>query len=1086
MELRKIVALVAGSVLPAAVAVSSDKNVGSLPDWQNPAVSEVNRLPMRATFVTDQQKTLTLNGVWKFNLCDSPSVAEDAFTAESFDDSAWGTMPVPGMWELNGYVDPVYLDVGYAWRGHFENNPPFVSEKDNYVGQYRRTFDLPEDWDGKQIRLCVGSATSNVRLWVNGKFVGYSEDSKLEACFDITRYVQKGHNFIAMEIYRWCDGTYLEDQDFWRFSGIARGMYLFTREKDRIEDVNVRGEMDGKTALTLTLTPGITSLSYEIIDPAGKKVYSAEETLGRNLGKDAYGNRVFRAEFGVASPELWSAETPSLYTLKVSASGRKGLVESTSLQFGYRTVAIRNNQLLVNGQPILIKGVDRHEMSTHGGYVVTEEEMLRDIKIMKELNINAVRTSHYPNDPLWYTLCDKFGIYVVDEANVESHGMGYGEETLAAREDFFDMHLVRNQRMVYRDYNHPSIIVWSMGNEAGDGSNFEKVYDWIKSYDSSRPVQYERAYRRRHTDIWCPMYASPERCENYLKGSPTKPLILCEYSHAMGNSCGNLKEYWDLVRKYPEFQGGFIWDFADQALYRKVGDSEVFAFGGDFNDYDPSDGSFNCNGIVSADRHFHPQAYEVRYQYRSIHTSADSTFRLKSSVSEDNTELKLKVYNENFFLPLSGYRMVWSVEAGGEKVLSGVCENVDLAPGETGYVSLGITMKDVLQAVAGATNSDSGCATFHMDTDISIDASWQLKSRDGILPAGFEVAYDQIRLYEAPACAYTAGSAAVAKGILPEINDGVNVEFSGKFTYAGLSEGVRVADWAAVFDKVTGALTSYKIDGTELLKEALMPSFGRAPVENDLGAKLHVKSEVWRYPVFELLSFNVEKKADRYVVTTLYEIPVGQVSMTYDIFSDGSLSVSEKMIDTGELSKAPDLFRYGMKFAMPGDFSTMDFYGLGPWDNYCDRNSSALLGHYTQRVEDQYWYGYVRTQESGTKTGLRWLRVTDGSGMGLEVTSDIRFSGSALPFSQKDMDSALTDPMPRPNPTNGQSGNGTHSLELLPLAHNDNRTLGTTYVNFDMKEAGVGGINSWGALPMEDYRVHPAEYDFRFVLRPVR
>ena len=512
----------------------------------------------------------------------------------------------------------------------------------------------------------------------------------------------------------------------------------------------------------------------------------------------------------------------------------------------------------------------------------------------------------------------------------------------------------------------------------------------------------------------------------------------------------------------------------------------MFAFGGDFNDYDPSDGSFNCNGIVSADRHFHPQAYEVRYQYRSIHTSADSTFRLKSSVSEDNTELKLKVYNENFFLPLSGYRMVWSVEAGGEKVLSGVCENVDLAPGETGYVSLGITMKDVLQAVAGATNSDSGCATFHMDTDISIDASWQLKSRDGILPAGFEVAYDQIRLYEAPACAYTAGSAAVAKGILPEINDGVNVEFSGKFTYAGLSEGVRVADWAAVFDKVTGALTSYKIDGTELLKEALMPSFGRAPVENDLGAKLHVKSEVWRYPVFELLSFNVEKKADRYVVTTLYEIPVCQVSMTYDIFYDGSLSVSEKMIDTGELSKAPDLFRYGMKFGMPGDFSTMDFYGRGPWDNYCDRNSSALLGHYTQRVEDQYWYGYVRTQESGTKTGLRWLRVTDGSGMGLEVTSDIRFRGSALPFSQKDMDSALTDPMPRPNPTNGQFGNGTHSLELLPLAHNDNRTLGTTYVNFDMKEAGVGGINSWGALPMEDYRVHPAEYDFRFVLRPVR
>ena len=558
----------AAAAMSSSVAVSG--NSTKMEIWQDPGVFEMNRLPMRATFQTDQQKTLTLDGVWKFQLCQSPAERTKDFFSEKFNDSAWGTIPVPGLWELNGYGDPLYVNVGYAWRGHFENNPPYVPEERNYVGQYRRTFDMPADWTGRQICLCIGSATSNVHIWVNGKEVGYSEDSKLEARFDITKYVKAGENQIALEIFRWCDGSYLEDQDFWRFSGIARGIYVYTRETKRIEDINVKGDMDGNMDMSIVVSPGVTSFSCKVTDPSGHEVGSCVENVDSKVVKDKDGNRVIRCTSVVSSPELWSAESPSLYTLTVSAYDKKGLVESASVKFGFRSVEIKNSQLLVNGKAVLFKGVDRHEMSPYGGYVMSYDEMLEDIRIMKELNVNAVRTSHYPNDPMWYALCDKYGIYVVDEANIESHGMGYGKESLAHRPDYYEAHLSRNRRMVCRDFNHPSVIVWSMGNEAGNGENFEKVYDWIKAYDTSRPVQYERAELKYNTDVYCPMYTLPADCEKYLKNNPPKPLILCEYSHAMGNSNGNFKEYWDLVRKYPEFQGGFIWDYVDQAICKKV------------------------------------------------------------------------------------------------------------------------------------------------------------------------------------------------------------------------------------------------------------------------------------------------------------------------------------------------------------------------------------------------------------------------------------------------------------------------------------------------------------------------------------
>lgn len=1066
----------------------------AMEDWQDPGVFEINRMPMSATFTTEQQKTLSLNGEWKFNFCRTPSSRTMGFEAVGFDDSRWDNIPVPGLWDFYGYCDPMYVNVGYGWRGHYENNPPFVPEEHNYVGQYRRDFNVDDSWIGKQICLCIGSATSNVRVWVNGKEVGYSEDSKLEARFDITKYVRPGVNSIALEIFRWCDGSYLEDQDFWRFAGIARGVYVYTREKKRLEDINVNADMYGNVSVLSKVTPGIVSVKYEVIDPEGNVVADFAGEVKKDQEKDAGGNLVIRTENKVDGPALWSAETPSLYTLKVGAFDRKGLIESAEIKFGFRTVEIRDVQLLVNGKPVLIKGTDRHELSPHRGYVLSEADMIRDIEVMKQLNINAVRTSHYPNDPLWYSLCDQYGIYLVDEANVESHGMGYGKESLAHREDFRAAHLIRNQRMIYRDYNHPSVIIWSMGNEAGNGDNFRAVYDWIKEYDSSRPVHYERAGLEYNTDIFCPMYMYPSDCEKYLTSNPTKPLIQCEYAHAMGNSVGNFKEYWDLVRKYPSYQGGFIWDFEDQAVYKQVdakkyGTDHLFIFGGDSNDYDPSDGSFNCNGFVTADRRFHPSAYEIRYQYRSILTSAADDEECAERLMDDTRDYTVNIYNENFFIDLSRYRMEWTLETGGVDVLNGVIENVKAAPGETVKVGLDLTRKDMLEAASKAVSSSPSCAKVETldDTDIYLTVRWVLKKRDGLLPAGFEVAYDQIPVYVAPASAFAANSAAVKGAALPEISETSSiVEFSGYYVTKGTA-GCVANPWKAVFDKSTGLLTNYVNEGAEMMAEPLVPSFWRAPVENDMGALLFKKYAGWKNPALKPLSFNVDRESDHVTVAVAYK-PFGDVCnllMTYKVYSDGSIVCSEKMTDAGRLSSASDMFRYGMKFTMPGEYSILDFYGYGPWENYCDRHSAALMGHYVQSVNDQYHYGYPRTQESGTKTGLRWFRVMDASGNGLEVTSDVRFSGSALPFSQDDLDCTLTDPKPRPNPTNGQNGIARHSLELLPLAHKDDRSRGRTYVNFELKQMGVGGIDTWGALPLEQYRVHPAEMEFNFVVRPL-
>ncbi len=1052
--MKKILLILAAAF--AATPLIAGRN-NKMEPWLDPNVFEENRLPMAATFVTDQQKTMTLNGVWKFKWNETIEGRVKGFEAVDYNDDGWGAMPVPGMWELNGYNDPVYLNIGYAWRGHYKNNPPYPATEHNYVGQYRRTFNLDKSWIGKQICLCIGSATSNVRVWVNGKMVGYSEDSKLEARFDLTKYVKAGENLIALEVFRWCDGSYLEDQDFWRFSGIARGVYVYTREKERIEDVNITAGMDGAYTVNAKVTKGIRNVCVAIVDKNGNQVSYGEASPSK-------GQAILRGI--VQDPALWSAEIPNLYTLKVSVSDKKDVVESTSFDFGFRTVEIKDSQLLVNGKPVLIKGANRHEVNADKGYVVSEADMLKDIRIMKELNMNAVRTCHYPDDPRWYSLCDEYGLYVVDEGNIESHGMGYGEESLAHKADYKAAHLIRDQRMLRRDFNHPSVIIWSLGNEAGDGENFTACYKWMKENDPSRPVQYERARGGKNTDIHCPMYVSPAECEAIVLRKEGKPLIQCEYAHAMGNSMGNFKEYWDLIRKYPTYQGGFIWDFVDQALRwpsMDGGTDHIFAFGGDFNEYDPSDGSFNCNGVIAADRTLHPHAYEVRYQHRNIHTSLSGLG-------------KVNVYNEHFFKDLSQYRMLWNIIVDGEAVSSGVVENLNVAPQRTETVDLGF--KELPKA----------------DADIFLNVSYALKTADGVLPAGTEVAYDQIMLNEKSDAAFKAGSASVCGASLVQgETDGAYV-FSGSFAFEGTTAD-RVADWSASFDKTTGFLTGYTVDGVQMLSEPLTPEFARAPIENDMGAgKIREMYKAWRYPAFRLKpgSLVVEKATDGvgvFSVSAEYEPIAGGtaiVEMFYEIFPDGSIRAAERMKDAGKLAETPNLMRFGMKFAMPGRYSTVDFYGKGPWENYSDRNSAAVVGRYTQSVNEQYHYGYVRAQESGTKTGLRYLRLLDSDRTGLEITAGSRFSASSLPFSMRDLDCLENGTPQRANKTNVQNGEARHSLNLKSKAHESDRSNGTTYVNFDLVQMGVGGVHSWGEIPLDKYLIPAAEREFTFVLRPVK
>ena len=678
-------------------------------EWRDPNVNAVNRAEMHTNYFAYESaeaaqrgdKTLSdnfmsLNGTWKFNWVRNSDARPTDFFRTDFNDRGWDEMQVPAVWELNGYGDPIYVNVGYAWRSSFPNNPPLVPVEDNHVGSYRREMVVPADWKGKEIIAHFGSVTSNIYLWVNGRFVGYSEDSKLEAEFNVTPYLKPGQkNLIAFQVFRWCDGTYLEDQDFFRFSGVGRDCYLYAREKRRIEDIRLTPDLDenfSKGSLRVELKrKGSGKVTLKLADAEGHTV--VETTTATT-----------EANLSVEKPSLWSAETPYLYTLTATMEGNHEVIP---VKVGFRKIELRNAQVLINGKPVLFKGADRHELDPDGGYVVSRERMIEDIRIMKELNINAVRTCHYPDDGQWYELCDQYGIYLVAEANVESHGMGYGEKTLAKNPSYLKAHIERNERNVARNFNNPSVIFWSLGNEAGYGSNFEAAYDRVKAMDASRPVQYEQAGTEGKTDIYCPMYRSYSRCEEYSQDSnSTKPLIQCEYAHAMGNSEGGFKEYWDIIRKYPKYQGGFIWDFVDQSIrWTGKGGREIYAYGGDFNTTDASDQNFCNNGLISPDRVLNPHAYEVRRVYQDIHTTAG-----------DLNRGEVKVYNEYFFRNLSNYELCWEVTKDGKAVKSGRVEELNVAPGATATLALPLPKVD-------------------NEGEWLLNVSYRLKQAEDLLPA---------------------------------------------------------------------------------------------------------------------------------------------------------------------------------------------------------------------------------------------------------------------------------------------------------------------------------------------------------------
>ena len=1033
--MRKL--LLSMACLAAFQSFAADKT----PVWKDPNVNQVNREQRHAHFFafeseelakqgdkTKSSRYLSMEGMWKFNFVRNHQDAPKDFFGLKYDDSKWVDFPVPGLFELNGYGDKIYKNMGYAWGTTFKSNPPYIGETNNYTGSYRRTFDLPADWKGQEVFFHVGSATSNLSLWVNGKYVGYSEDSKVAAVFNITKYLKPGKNLIAMQIMRWCDGSYLEDQDFWRFTGIAREVYLYARPKAYIEDLTMTQDW---------VDPGRGILKFDAKIKGNAKATAKMILDDGQISSEIEPNH--EIYWNIVKP--WTAETPHLYTVLIALKQGDKVLEVIRQRVGFRHIEIKGGQLLINGQPILIKGADRHELDPDGGYIVSLERMIQDIKIMKYLNINAVRTCHYPDDPRWYDLCDEYGIYLTAESNLESHGMGYREQTLAKREDFEKAHLERQEGNVCSHKNHPSIIVWSLGNEAGYGPNFEKAYDWVKAYDSTRPVQYEQAGDWGKTDIFCPMYADYNHCDRYSKGDNPRPLIQCEYAHAMGNSMGGFKEYWDLIRKHAKYQGGYIWDFVDQGLRDKspITGKEIFTFGGDYGRYPASDYNFNCNGIIAPDRRLNPHAYEVRYYYQNVWIS-----------DKGIKDGKIEIYNENFFKTLDNLELEWFVggASAGHHHDGDRPEGMTFGHGGTFAVNGIAPQERKVVTIDALKQTADRVLGHHGDQEIFAIFQFKLKEAEPLMEKGQVVARQQFVLNPYK---------------FPEIKDDeAKVQKEEVESYVKLE----TAGTTVTFGKRHGWIDYLDVDGVPMLldRESITPEFWRAPTDNDYGAGLQNRFSVWKNPQIRLKEFEVD---DNQVEAT-YEMPdvKATLKMTYTLTAEGEVIIREQLKADKE-AKISQMFRYGMQLQMPKAYNEVQYYGRGPVENYCDRNNSEFIGVYNNKVADEY-YSYVRPQESGNHTDIRWFRVIDANGKGLEFYSNAPMECSALNYLLADLDDG-----PRK-----EKSWGHHSGDLIE------RPL--TQVHIQQKQMGLGCVNSWGAWPLEGYRLPYQDYDFTFVIRPLK
>lgn len=1056
-----------GARKPKAAIKSSVKTVAikqpTFTEWHDLQVNEINRLPLHTMHFAydpndfpgtgaeylDKKKSmnyLSLEGTWKFNWVANADERPTDFYKTDLDDSKWNNIQMPGNWEMLGYGQPEYVNVGFGWRGHFDQQPPAVPIKDNHVGSYRREINIPSNWDGKRIIAHFGSVTSNIYLYVNGKFAGYAEDSKVAAEFDITPFLKKGKNLIAFQTFRWCDGSWCEDQDFWRLSGPARENYLYARSKDhRLLDVRVETDLknnykDGYLNITAKVQ-GNTLAYFGLYDPDGKEVIVT--------GTDNVKNGVAKYQLRVKNVRKWSAETPNLYTLVVSPIQNGGMYlpyEIVQVKVGFRKVEIKNKQFLVNGQPVLLKGADRHEMDPDEGYNVSEQRMIQDIMMMKRMNINAVRTCHYPDDPRWYDLCDKYGLYVVAEANQESHGFGYGDDAAAKKPEFAKQIMERNQHNVSMFFNHPSIVTWSLGNETVMGDNFLQAYKWIKSQDKTRPVQYEQARRGEGTDIFCPMYYPVAASEKYAKdpNSPM-PLIQCEYNHTMGNSGGNLSDYWDLIRKYPILQGGFDWDFVDQALHRnivkpmsilpyKMNNEELrkieYCYGGDYNKYDPSDNNFNCNGIIGPDRQMNPHAYEVAYQYQNIWTKM---------VNAETGEVS--VHNENFFRDLSNYALAWRLEEDGVETQNGTIADLDVPAQQTKNFTIPYDKSKI------------------KGKEVFLNIDFRLKEAEPLLTAGQVMAYAQLPVVTKQACSGDC-SKMLAQG-----------HGKKKMKLAAKKDNVvavTTPNLTFKIDRSTGLISEYAYNGKSLLGEGgtLKPNFWRAPTDNDMGAGLQKKFKAWKNPQMNLKNIDVkkDKKTNSVTILTSFDMPEvqGQMDITYVVFANtGAVKVTEDFKAT-EGAKVSDMFRFGMLMQMPYTMEKSNYYGRGPIENYSDRKDCMRIGVYTDDADNQY-FPYIRPQESGTKSDIRWWKQTDATGLGLQVKSCTPFYASAIHFDTEELD-------------DGDDKEQRHSFDLKKSKF--------TNLFLDSAHMGVGGENSWGAWPLEKYRVHYGNKTFTFTLIP--
>ena len=1011
-------------------------------DWENPEMIAQNKEPAHNTLMPYLNKEVailcdrfqseffhSLNGSWKFYWVEKPIDRPMDFYNPEYDVSQWDEIQVPGNWQLTGYGIPYYLNHPYV----FEKNPPFIPHEYNPVGSYRMEFEIPENWKDLPVFIHFDGVESAFYVWVNGKKVGYSQGSRTPAEFDITKFLRKGKNILAAEVYRWSDGSYLECQDFWRLSGIFRNVYLFSTPTIHIRDFELFCDLDRNYQdAALNVAARVKNFGDEaslgqsvemtLLDENGLPVKAEILMSGKSVYIAPRAESIIKMKAEVLNPRKWTAEDPYLYTALFALKDKDGKVlEYESCQFGFRKIEIKNGQLLVNGVPVLLKGVNRHEHDPDLGHYVTKESMLDDIRLMKQNNINAVRTCHYPDDPEWYDLCDEHGLYLIDEANIESHGMGYKpDETLANKPEWKKAHLDRIQRMVERDKNHPSVIIWSMGNEAGDGTNFEAASDWIHRRDPSRPVHYERAGLRSHTDIYCPMYARIPHLIRYAEQKPDRPLILCEYAHAMGNSVGNLVDYWDVIEKYDHLQGGFIWDWVDQGLRKKTDDDrEYWAYGGDFGE-EKSDGNFCMNGLVLPDRSVTPKLLEVKKVYQYIEIEPVTL-----------TRGVIKLTNKYDFIDLDRFAVHWEVLEDGKKILSGSIPKTNISPKEAKIFDLGL---DKITPSPGSEYLLNVCV--------------QTSRSSKLLQKGHEVAKEQF--------------------VLPHRKEVVKKELPIKQALEMMETEnevqIRGKDFAVKFDKSTGFLSSYVFKGTELIEEGPSPNFWRAPTDNDFGNRMPKRCVIWKEASTNRLLdlFEIVNQGDAQIkIEAEYRLPdvESKHTVTYTILNTSDVIVKNHFIPGKK--ELPELLRFGMRMRVPKDFENVEWYGRGPQENYWDRKTSAFIGRYATKVKDQY-VNYASPQENGYKTDVRWVALTKKNGVGLLAVGHPSLCFSALPYSTEDLT---------------QENRGTkHPTDLEEQDFIE--------IHVDYRQTGVGGDNSWGARPLDHYTLFPKEYSYSFKLRP--